>query len=50
MLATPHVAGLTRPAIEHQAMDTVAQAADIVKGRVPKGAVNAPSWTRRPSQ
>jgi D-3-phosphoglycerate dehydrogenase / 2-oxoglutarate reductase len=50
MLATPHVAGLTRPAIEHQAMDTVAQAADIVKGRVPKGAVNAASWTRRPSQ
>jgi D-3-phosphoglycerate dehydrogenase len=50
MLATPHVAGLTPPAIEHQAMDTVAQAGDIVKGRVPKGAVNAASWTRRPSQ
>ena len=50
MLATPHVAGLTRPAIEHQAMDTVAQAADIVKGRVPKGAVNAQHWTRRAKQ
>jgi D-3-phosphoglycerate dehydrogenase / 2-oxoglutarate reductase len=50
MLATPHVAGLTRPAIEHQAMDTVAQAAEIVKGRVPKGAVNAQQWTRRPKK
>ena len=50
LLATPHVAGLTRPAIEHQAMDTVAQAADIVKGRVPKGAVNTQNWTRRPRQ
>jgi D-3-phosphoglycerate dehydrogenase / 2-oxoglutarate reductase len=49
-LATPHVAGLTRPAIEHQAMDTVAQAAEIVKGRVPKGAVNAQQWTRRPKK
>ena len=50
MLATPHVAGLTRPAIEHQAMDTVAQAADIVRGRVPKGAVNAEHWRRRPQK
>jgi D-3-phosphoglycerate dehydrogenase len=47
VLATPHTAGLTRPAIEHQAMDTVAQAADIVQGRVPKGAVNAQQWTRK---
>ena len=47
VIATPHVAGLTQPAIEHQAMDTVAQAADIAKGRVPKGAVNAESWTRK---
>jgi len=47
VIATPHVAGLTPPAIEHQAMDTVAQAAEIVKGRVPKGAVNAERWTRK---
>jgi D-3-phosphoglycerate dehydrogenase len=48
VIATPHTAGLTRPAIEHQAMDTVAQAADIVQGRVPaKGAVNAQHWTRK---
>ena len=47
VIATPHVAGLTLPAIEHQAMDTVAQAAAIAKGRVPDGAVNAERWTRK---
>jgi D-3-phosphoglycerate dehydrogenase len=47
VISTPHVAGLTMPAIEHQAMDTVAQAAEIAKGRVPKGAVNAERWTRK---
>jgi D-3-phosphoglycerate dehydrogenase len=48
VLATPHTAGLTLPAIEHQSMETAAQAAEIVKGRAPKGAVNAPQWTRKP--
>jgi D-3-phosphoglycerate dehydrogenase / 2-oxoglutarate reductase len=47
VIATPHAAGLTLPAIEHQSMETVAQAAEIVKGRVPAGAVNAEHWTRR---
>lgn len=47
VLATPHAAGLTRPAIEHQSMETVAQAAEILKGRAPKGAVNAKHWTRK---
>jgi D-3-phosphoglycerate dehydrogenase len=47
VIATPHTAGLTRPAIEHQSMETVAQAAEILKGRVPKGAVNSDHWTRR---
>lgn len=47
VIATPHVAGLTLPAIEHQAMDTVAQTADILQGRVPKGAVNFEHWTRK---
>ena len=28
-------------------METVAQAAEIVKGRAPKGAVNAEHWTRK---
>jgi D-3-phosphoglycerate dehydrogenase len=47
VIATPHAAGLTRPAIEHQSMETVAQAAEILRGRAPKGAVNAEHWTRR---
>ncbi len=50
VIATPHAAGLTRPAIEHQSLETVAQAAQIVKGRVPKGAVNAEHWRRKPEQ
>ena len=40
VIATPHIAGLTPQAIEHQALETVAQVAEIVRGRAPKGAVN----------
>jgi D-3-phosphoglycerate dehydrogenase len=47
VIATPHSAGLTRPAIEHQSMETVTQAGEIAKGRVPKGAVNAEHWKRK---
>jgi D-3-phosphoglycerate dehydrogenase len=47
VIATPHTAGLTRPAIEHQSMETAAQAQEIVRGRAPKGAVNAQHWTRK---
>ena len=47
VIATPHAAGLTLPAIEHQSLETVAQAAQIVKGKAPKGAVNAEHWSRR---
>jgi D-3-phosphoglycerate dehydrogenase len=47
VIATPHIAGLTGPAIEHQSLETVAQAAEILKGRAPKGAVNAEHWKRR---
>jgi D-3-phosphoglycerate dehydrogenase len=47
VIATPHTAGLTQPAIEHQSLETVAQAAQIVQGRVPKGAVNAEHWKRK---
>jgi len=47
VIATPHTAGLTLPAIEHQSMETVAQAAEILKGHAPKGAVNAGNWTRK---
>ena len=47
VIATPHSAGLTLPAIEHQSMETVAQAGEIAKGRAPKGAVNAEHWKRK---
>jgi D-3-phosphoglycerate dehydrogenase len=47
VIATPHTAGLTRPAIEHQSMETVAQAGEILQGRVPAGALNAGHWTRK---
>jgi D-3-phosphoglycerate dehydrogenase len=46
VIATPHVGGLTPQAIEHQALETVAQVAEIVKGRSPTGAVNAREATR----
>ena len=46
VIATPHTAGLTLPAIEHQSLETVAQVAEILQGRVPKGAVNAGQATR----
>jgi D-3-phosphoglycerate dehydrogenase len=46
VIATPHTAGLTQPAIEHQSLETVAQAAEILKGRAPKGSVNAERATR----
>jgi len=47
VIATPHVAGLTPESIEHQSLETVAQVTEIIKGRVPKGAVNAQNWTRK---
>jgi D-3-phosphoglycerate dehydrogenase len=46
VIATPHSAGLTLPAIEHQSLETVAQVAEILKGRAPKGSVNADRATR----
>jgi D-3-phosphoglycerate dehydrogenase len=46
VIATPHAAGLTLPAIEHQSLETVAQVAEIVQGRAPKGSVNADRATR----
>lgn len=41
VIATPHIGGLTPPAVEHQAMETVTQLAEIFQGRAPRGAVNA---------
>ena len=46
VIATPHIGGLTPQAAEHQALETVAQVADILQGRAPKGAVNADQATR----
>ncbi|MDQ8730458.1 NAD(P)-dependent oxidoreductase [Bradyrhizobium sp. LHD-71] len=48
VIATPHIGGLTPPAIEAQAFETVRQVAAIIKGEAPPGAVNADRWTRRP--
>ncbi|KMO18453.1 NAD(P)-dependent oxidoreductase [Methylobacterium platani] len=48
VIATPHIGGLTPPAIEAQAFDTVSQVRAILAGEVPKGAANAESWSRRP--
>ena len=47
VIATPHIGGLTPPASESQAFDTVRQVESLVKGEVPPGAVNAANWTRR---
>jgi D-3-phosphoglycerate dehydrogenase len=46
VIATPHIGGLTPPAIESQALETVRQVEAIVAGRVPVGAVNADHWKR----
>jgi D-3-phosphoglycerate dehydrogenase / 2-oxoglutarate reductase len=48
VIATPHVGGLTPPAIESQSSETVRQVEAIIDGKVPVGAVNADRWTRRP--
>jgi len=49
VIATPHIGGLTPPASESQAFDTVRQVEALVKGAVPPGAVNLANWTRRGS-
>jgi D-3-phosphoglycerate dehydrogenase len=41
VVATPHTAGLTPDAAEHQAFDTVNQVKEILAGRMPPGAANA---------
>lgn len=46
VIATPHIGGLTPAAIEPKALETVAQAADILQGRLPAGAVNPAQATR----
>jgi D-3-phosphoglycerate dehydrogenase len=46
VIATPHTAGLTPDAAEHQAFDTVEQVRDLIAGRMPAGAAN-PQAARR---
>lgn len=46
VIASPHIGGLTPAAIEHQALETVRQTAEILQGRIPVGAVNADAATR----
>ena len=41
VIATPHTAGLTPQAVEHQAFDTVGQVRALVAGKMPPGAANA---------
>jgi D-3-phosphoglycerate dehydrogenase len=48
VIATPHIGGLTPPASESQAFDTVRQVEALVKGQIPQGAANLQGWTRRP--
>ena len=47
VIATPHIGGLTPPAIEAQALHTVEQVSALVSGAVPEGAVNQETWSRR---
>lgn len=46
VIATPHIGGLTGPAIEHQALETVAQLGHLLAGEIPAGALNAPHASR----
>lgn len=46
VIATPHVGGLTPPAIEHQALETVTQLRALREGRAPAGVVNLDRATR----
>jgi D-3-phosphoglycerate dehydrogenase / 2-oxoglutarate reductase len=48
VIATPHIAGLTPDAAEHQAFDTVNQVKELLVGRMPPGAAN-PEAARRVS-
>jgi D-3-phosphoglycerate dehydrogenase len=46
VLASPHIAGLTPPAVEHQSRETVAQLEQLLAGRMPAGALNPGHATR----
>ena len=46
VIASPHIAGLTPEALDHQALETVRQVAAIIRGEIPPGAVNADKASR----
>ncbi len=46
VIATPHIAGLTPNAAEHQAFDTVNQVKELVAGGMPPGAANPDAAAR----
>jgi len=46
VVATPHIGGLTPAAAEHQALETVAQLTELMRGGLPVGAVNEPHARR----
>jgi D-3-phosphoglycerate dehydrogenase len=46
VIATPHIAGLTPPAVEFQSRETVEQLAQLLAGRMPAGALNPGQATR----
>lgn len=46
VIATPHIGGLTPPAILAQALDTVEQVKELSNGLIPHGSLNSNSWTR----
>jgi D-3-phosphoglycerate dehydrogenase / 2-oxoglutarate reductase len=46
VIATPHTAGLTPDAAEHQAFDTVNQVKELLAGRMPPGAANPQAANR----
>jgi D-3-phosphoglycerate dehydrogenase / 2-oxoglutarate reductase len=46
VVATPHIGGLVPEAIEHQALETTRQVAEILRGHAPAGGVNPEHATR----
>ena len=46
VIATPHIAGLTPEAAEHQAFDTVRQVEALARGQMPDGALNPDAAAR----
>ncbi|WMS41434.1 NAD(P)-dependent oxidoreductase [Acuticoccus sp. MNP-M23] len=46
VIATPHMAGLTPSAVEHQAMETVAQVRALSRGQLPERPLNLGAATR----